>query len=222
MTNLHLNVVALTRRTPLYSYFFPYCKSTRHISSSSNDKYGEKQGVFMQILGLILVLINVGAIAVPVTAVAVMYWENPIEMIVPPEVEQIVTGMINTDQPVELPQYVSSTYDLSSRTVSAVFSFTNPFNLALRISSVSADVVCAAHTFTLGDASLSSPVQLDEGATAMITIVFTWTQEAEAHFEAEHAEATSVDVELVNLGLDVSGITVQVPESISLNVPLVQ
>jgi len=176
----------------------------------------------MQILGLILVLINIGAIAVPVTAVAVINLDNPIEMIVPPKVEQIVTGLTSTGGSLEPPQYVSSTVDVSSKTVSAVFSFTNPFNLDLRIDSVSADVVCAAHAFPLGEAELSSPVRLDRGTTVMITIVFTWTQQAEQHFMTEHVGATSVDVELVNLDLDVSGITVQVPESISLNVPLTQ
>jgi hypothetical protein len=176
----------------------------------------------MQVLGLILVLINIGAIAVPVTAVAVMNLDNPIEMIVPPKVEQIVTGLASTGNSVGPPQYVSSTVDEASKTVSAVFSFTNPFNLDLRINSVSADVICAAHTFALGDAGLSSPVELDRGTTAMITIVFTWTQEAEAHFLAAHEGETGVDVTLVNLGLNVSGITVEVPESISINIPLTQ
>jgi hypothetical protein len=176
----------------------------------------------MQILGLILILINIGAIAGPVTAVAVVYRDNPIEMVVPPEVEQIVTNTLNTARPVELPQYISSTCDPSARTVSAIFSFTNPFNLDLRINSLSADIMCIDHRFALGSARLSNPVQLDEGATAMITIVFTWTQEAEEHFQTAHPEATSIDIEMVNLGIDVSGITVQVPESINLNVPLVQ
>jgi hypothetical protein len=176
----------------------------------------------MQVLGLLLVLINIGAIAVPVATVAVMNLDNPVRMIIPPKVEQIATGLINTDKPFEPPAYVSSTIDVSTRTVSAVFSFTNPLNLDLKINSVSADVVCAEHAFALGDAGLKSPVQLDRGASGLITIVFTWTQQAEQHFETDHAGASSVDVNLVNLGLDVSGIQVQVPQSISLNVPLTQ
>jgi hypothetical protein len=176
----------------------------------------------MHILGLILILINVGAIAVPVTAVAVMYMDNPVEMVVPPEVEQIVSKMTNPERAFEEPQYVSSTYDLSSRTVSALFSFTNPFNLDLRINSVFADVLCVGHAFRLGEAKLSNPVELGEGATAMITIVFEWTQEAEEHFDALHSGATSVDIELINMGIAVSGITVQVPESVNLTVPLIE
>jgi hypothetical protein len=176
----------------------------------------------LHILGLILILVNIGSIAGPVAAVAVVHMNNPIEMIVPPEVEQLVTSAIGTSRPVELPQYVSSTYNVSTRTISATFSFTNTLNLDLRIKSVSADVVCIAHDFALGHARLSNPVQLDKDATAMITVIFTWTQEAEDHFQAMHSGATSLNIEMVNLGIDVSGITVQVPESITLSVPLVQ
>ena len=92
----------------------------------------------------------------------------------------------------------------------------------LNYNSVYADVKCAAHGFALGHAMLCNPVQLDAGATAVITIVFTWTQEAEEHFQNVHSGATNVDIEMVNLGIDVSGITVQAPESINLSVPLVQ
>ncbi len=176
----------------------------------------------MQILGLILILINIGAIAAPVAVVAVIYSNNPVEMVVPPQVEQIVSSTIDTGESIEPPQYISATFDPATRTITASFSFTNPFNLDLKIKSVSADVECAAHSFTLGNASLSNPVQLDARATAIINIIFTWTQEAEDHFNAMHSGETNMGITLINLGIDVSGITVQVPESIALVVPLVQ
>jgi hypothetical protein len=176
----------------------------------------------LQILGLILILINVGAIAAPVTAVAVVYSSNPLEMVIPPQVEQIVNSTINTGESVQPPQYISSTFDPSTKTITASFSFTNPYNLNMKIKMVSADVKCAADDFMLGNASLVTPVQLDAGATAVINIIFTWTQEAEDYLNTMHSGETNLDVRLVNLGVDVSGITVQVPQSIDLNVPLVQ
>jgi hypothetical protein len=176
----------------------------------------------MNILGLILILINVGAIAAPVTAVAIVYSNNLVEMVIPPQVEQIVNNTINTGESVEPPQYISSTFDPSTKTITASFSFTNPFNLNMRIKSVSADVKCATHELMLGNASLVTPVQLNARSTAVINIIFIWTQEAEDHFTTMHSEETNIDIKLVNLGVDVSGITVQVPQSIDLNVPLVQ
>jgi hypothetical protein len=65
----------------------------------------------MQILGLILILINVGAIAAPVTAVAIVYSSNLVEMVIPPQVEQMVNSTINTGESLEPPQYISSTFD---------------------------------------------------------------------------------------------------------------
>jgi len=176
----------------------------------------------MNILGLLLILINVGAIAGPVAGIAVVYRANPVEMIIPPEVEEIVTGTIGTNKPIELPQYVSSNYDSATPTVVATFSFTNPFKVDLRINSLSADVECVDHVFALGHAELSNPVQINEGATAMITVIFIWTQAAADHFVTAHTGAATIDINLTNLGLDVSGITIETPENIRVNVPLLQ
>ncbi len=174
----------------------------------------------MQILGLLLILINVFAVAGPVTGVVVTYYSNPVEMIMPPEVEEIVTTAVDTDEAIEMPQYVGSTYDIELRTVTATFSFKNPFRFDLSINSVSADVECAAHGDFLGRAAISNPVEAKAGLTVMITVVFTWTQTAESHFLTAHSNQDSIDIKLVNLNLDVSGIVVETPESISLTAPL--
>ena len=176
----------------------------------------------MHILGLLLILINVGAVAGPLAGVAIVYRDNPVEMIIPPEVEEVLTSTINTNKPVELPKYVSSAYDIATKTVTATFSFTNPFKVDLKVNSLSADVECANHVFALGHAELDNPVQINEGATAMISVVFIWTQEGENHFVTAHAEAASIDVNLINLGVDVSGITIETPETMRVNVPLLQ
>jgi len=176
----------------------------------------------MQILGLILALISIGAVAGPVAGVVLVYKNNPVEMIVPSEIEALIAGSFGADEPFELPQYVSSSFDPSTQTLTATFSFANPFELDLRVNSLSADVECAIHAFNLGHAELVDPVPIDAGDTALIHMVFKWTQAAEDHFLTAHSGATSIDIELVNLGVDVSGITIETPESVSVNVPLPQ
>ena len=176
----------------------------------------------MQKVGLILILINILAIAGPLAGVAAVYYNNPTEMILPTEVEEAVTATIETDDNIEMPQYIGSTYDTTSRTVTATFSFKNPFEFDLTVNTVSADVECATHSFSLGHAQLRNPVTIDAGTTATITVVFAWTQTAENHFRAEHSNEENIGINLVNLGLDVSGIEVETPEKISLTVPLTQ
>jgi len=173
----------------------------------------------MQILGLILILINIGAVAAPVTAVAVIYQNNLVELIVPSEAQKIVSNVIASRSNLELPQYESYTYDPVSRTVTVKFRFTNPLNMDLSVNSVEADVKCSTHYFDLGHAALSNPVEIDAKATVSMAVVFVWTQDAEAHFLSGHVGETNVEIKLVHLVLDVSGIAVETPESITLAIP---
>jgi hypothetical protein len=175
----------------------------------------------MQILGLVLILINVGTIAGPVAGVALIYQNNLIELVIPPQVQQIVTDTIDTGRSLHLPQYVNSTCDPSTGTVTATFSFTNPFDLNLTINSMSADVQCHTHSFPLGHVAIINPVQLSAGETATVTIVFTYTEAAENHFQTEHAGETSIGIDLVNSSLDISGISVEAPQLVTApNVPI--
>ena len=176
----------------------------------------------MNILGLILVLINVGAIAAPVTVVVVMHQDNLVELIIPPEAEEIMADTLSIGPSITMPELIDSDYDEETRTAWATFSFTNPLDIELTVNSLSAEVQCAQHEFTLGFAYLRETVKLEPGIVASITIIFTWTETAENHFKTEHADATSINVNLININIDISGITIETPESINLTIPLPQ
>ncbi|MGZ4928953.1 MAG: hypothetical protein ACXV76_11895 [Halobacteriota archaeon] len=193
----------------------------------------------MQILGLILILINVGAIVGPIAGVVVIYSNSLQEIVIPPEVQNIVGNTINTltltspNNPsnapnqgdssnvnLQMPQYVSASFDPVARTVTAVFNFTNPFNVSLAINALSADVQCHAHSFVLGHAELSNPVTIPAMETQDITIVFTYTDAAQQHFLIEHAGQSTVNVDLKNITINVSGITVETPEVYNVDIPI--
>jgi hypothetical protein len=170
----------------------------------------------LQLLGLILVLINIGAVVGPVAGVGLMYQDNLVGLVVPPEVEKIVSETLSNSMEFELPKYLDSTYDVALRTASIRFSFVNPFNFDLSINSVSANVECTQHQFHLGQVAFGDPVELKMDQEVIIVIVFSWSQVAEAHFLNEHPQASSVAVDLTNIVIDVSGITVETPERVSL------
>ena len=170
-------------------------------------------------LRLILFLVTVGAIAAPIAGVAIVYSYNLSELIISSEVKEIMSSIIYTDESLKLPQYVSSSYNLSSRTAQATFNFTSPFKVTLTINSVSADLECTDHNFALGHAALSEPVQLNKGKTENITIIFMWTEGAENHFLNEHANATGIDIDLVNMQIDIDGISIEIPEQVTINLP---
>ena len=176
----------------------------------------------MQILGLVLILISVGSIAVPVVGVVIIYSDDLSQLIIPSELEEVLSETMNTDESLELPVYVSSSYDISSRTVQAIFKFTNPFVFIITLDFLSSDLKCTDHQFSLGSASLNNEMQINGGATEDIIINFVWTEAAEDHFLDEHADESTIEIQLMNMQLDVSGISIGVPEEVILDLPLPQ
>jgi hypothetical protein len=175
----------------------------------------------MQYLGLVLILLNIGAIAAPITGVVLIYSNDLSQVIIPTEVEEIVSNTIGIEESIELPQYISSSYDPVSRTAQVTFSFTNPFDFDLNLNTVFANIVCLDHIAALGSATLDNPVTIVQEETKEIIINFVWTQAAETHFLSQHISESNVDVKLVDMQLDVSGINIEVPEEIIISVPLI-
>ena len=192
----------------------------------------------MKTLGLILILFNVGAIVGPIAGVVIAYNGNLQEMIAPPEVQQIVSNTIkamailpsnpsnpenpggSSSAPFAMPQYVRSSYDLEARTVTATFNCTNPFNVTLTVNVVSANVRCNAHGYSLGLAAMPKLVEIPPTQTADITVVFAWTQAAQEHMRSQHSGQSTINVDLVNITINVSGISVQVSETYNVDIPL--
>lgn len=191
----------------------------------------------MQILGILLILINIGAVVGPIAGVVIAYNGNVQEIVIPSEVQKTVADTLsvmassqsnsNPENPdgsssvaFELPQYVSSSYDVSTRTVTVVLNFTNPLNTTLTINTVSADVNCHAHGFFLGHASIPNAVEIPPGQTVDFTVVFAWTESAQGHVQSAHADETTINVDLTNITISVSGITFETPSTYNIDIPL--
>ena len=57
----------------------------------------------MQFLGLLLILINVGAIATPIAGVVIINSSNLSELIIPPEIEELIAKTSNNEESIQLP-----------------------------------------------------------------------------------------------------------------------
>jgi len=174
----------------------------------------------MQLLGLVLILINIGAIATPIAGVVIIHSNDLSEIIIPPEVEEIITNTLNTEESIQLPQYVSSTYDTSTKTAKATFNFTNPYEFTLTLYTISADLQCTNHDIPLGHAALDDQVQINPEETEELTINFMWTQTAQTHFLNQHANEPNIDIDLENMQLDISGIDIEIPEQVTMILPI--
>ena len=175
----------------------------------------------MQLLGLVLILLNIGAIATPIAGVVLLNSSDLSQIIIPSEVEEIISNTIGNEESIELPQYVSSSYDKFSRTVQVIFSFTNPFEFDLTLNTVTANIVCLDHNVALGHTALDNTILIEKEETQEIVVNFIWTITAENHFLSQHVDESAVDVKLIEIELDVSGISIEVPEEILVSLPIV-
>ena len=175
----------------------------------------------MQILGILLVLINITTVVGPITGVAIMYQDHMEELVIPPEMAQMINNTITIGQQTTLAEVVGAEFDNESRTATLTVLFTNPLNYTLTLKSISADVVCALHDVTLGQIALSQEVELPAAGTTQAVLICNWLESAESHFQAEHPGATSIDVNLVGFTANINDITVQTDEPIEIpNVPI--
>jgi hypothetical protein len=167
----------------------------------------------MDKIKLILTLITITITVVPIVGVLLIYQDNLVGLFVPPEINEIADKFSGGGdgggsdgpqvEPVGPPEY-----DPVSRTIRQSIEFRNTFPIDIRLKSMSGEVQCVEHGFDLGVASLDESVSIPVGETKMVTLLITWTEDAISHFRTEHAGEETVEVVLVNVGVDISGIQI--------------
>ena len=166
---------------------------------------------------LLLTLITIAIIVVPIVGMLLAYQNNLLGLFIPPEINEIAEDLAGgggtNGSGLELPEMVGEPeYNEATRTFSVTFQYKNTLPLNITIKSLSGNIVCDEHRFPLGTASLSKPVSIDRGETGTLTVLGTWTEEAISHFHTAHAGEDTVDVVLVDMAVDISGIQLQMDQ----------
>jgi hypothetical protein len=169
----------------------------------------------MDKIKLILTLVTVAITVVPIVGVLLTYQDNLVGLFVPPEINEIADklgGGGGDDgggsdgpqvEPVGPPEY-----DPVSRTIRQTIDFANPVPFDITLKSMSGDVQCVEHGFDLGVASIEDSVNIPAGQSGTVTLLITWTEDAESHLGTLHGAEENVEVVLVNVGVDISGIQI--------------
>lgn len=170
----------------------------------------------MEKVRLILTLVTIAIVVIPIVGMVLAYQGNLLGLFVPPEMNQLGEDLMGgEDGPgMEPPTMVGEPqYDLESRTFSVTFEYTNSFPMDITVKSLTGNIECQEHGFHIGNASLSDPVSIPAGETGTLTVLGSWTEEAVLHCQAEHAGEDMIDVVLVDLAVDFSGIQIQLDPS---------
>jgi hypothetical protein len=202
----------------------------------------------MKKLKIFLTLLSVVIIVVPVAFEVLLYRDNLLGLIVPPEMINLFNALSrngdggnllnssdnggslisdNSDissllsSGFEFPQLVGlPQYNPDTNTLSLTFNFTNPLETSIAVDKLEAGIVSHDGGVFLGNVSLAKPLRLEPGQTIDITVLDALSPEAINYFKTNVIGQNSINVDFVNLNVDVAGITVQVDRQNIGNIPI--
>ncbi len=193
----------------------------------------------MQALSIVLLLISVGTIVAPIGAVVVIYPNDLTQLVIPPQIKDIINGNSNIIPDVGhsdngdngdnanqdlgglmSPELVSVQIDEATNTFTGIFQVTNPVDYDLTLNSFSTDVEIAQANIPAGSINLNSPVTVQADQTVQLALSGQWTQQAQEYIANNYPGATSMDINLTNISINVNGITIGSNGSIQISVPM--
>ncbi|MGD0996293.1 MAG: hypothetical protein ABR909_12315 [Candidatus Bathyarchaeia archaeon] len=164
-------------------------------------------------LTILSILIVIG----PLAGITYAYRDNLLGLVVPPQIKSLVSGGNSTgsqSQPqFQTPQIVGQPqYNAQTGAFALSFNFTNPLTNGISIDNLSAEITSADYSVSLGNISLSQPINIASGETSIINISGILNQNAISQLEAQNPGVNSINISLENLNVEVAGITVHMDQ----------
>jgi len=176
----------------------------------------------MRKLKIILTLITIAISVIPTAYVVFSYRDNLEALIIPPQITDIVNGetpningsitdnsggVFNPD--FDLPQPTGEVqYNPQTNTVTLGFTFTNPLSTPITVDKINSGIVTHDDSVFLGNLTTDQPIKLEAQQTGEITANAKLTDQALNYIKTQNQSALNVD--LVDLDVEVGGITVHV------------
>jgi len=139
----------------------------------------------------------------PLGTALVMYRNNLLGLVIPD-----VSGLLG-EQGFKL-EYADCQLDLTGSSMLKL-KVINPFNVKLKLNSISMEVLCSEHSISLGYASRNTPQDILAKTTVIIELQLTFTPQGQAHIYSEHL-GSDLYIDLKNAKLNISGMEISSDE----------
>ncbi|MGD0645344.1 MAG: hypothetical protein ABSA75_10605 [Candidatus Bathyarchaeia archaeon] len=167
-----------------------------------------KTADFMNKVKIALTILSIAIVIGPLIGVAYVYRDNLLGLVVPPQVKSLMSGD-STGSNLQMPTLVGEPqYNAQTGALTVSFNFTNSLTNRVSIDKLSADVQSEEDGISLGNISLSQPIQITSGETSTINVSGLLNQAAISQFEAQNPGVNGINISLENVNADVAGINV--------------
>lgn len=172
-----------------------------------------------------LTLISIAIIASPLLVELVIYRDNLLGLIIPPQVQSLMNGGKGNgsngsqSQPLsgisnfQVPQPVGQLqYNPTTGAFVLPFNFTNPLTTQISINQLSADITSAQNNAALGTVSINGPITLNPDQNAIINVTGTLSPQEVSQLQTQYQQNGSLPISLANLNVDVGGVKIHLDQ----------
>ncbi|MDR2707879.1 MAG: hypothetical protein LBB87_03955 [Nitrososphaerota archaeon] len=171
----------------------------------------------MNKLKLFLTVLSILIAVTPITVQIIIHRDNIVGLILPPTIADILTSntddLTNADSfdfggsSIPLPMLVGTPILYPNNTVHLTYTFTNPLDGRITITSMDAKIVCTEHRFILGDVYIE-PATLEPNQTLELNVTCILSPKAIEHISTQHQGQDSINAEFENFSVGLTDITI--------------
>jgi hypothetical protein len=153
-------------------------------------------------------ILSILIVVIPMTGLLLMYHDNLLGIVLPPETQSLVNGGQATAG--MLPKLTSETFNPADKTVSFYFSFTNELDSQITVNMISAVIYSADDNHIISHVSLDQPLTIEPKQTVSIKVSGGITDAAIAYLRNYIETSASGNIHMVfkNLFVDAAGVQV--------------
>ena len=186
----------------------------------------------MKKLKIFLTLLTIAIAVTPIVIEVILYGDNLIDLIIPPEITDIINGNSNSNvdnnnfnnllnSQFELPQPVGEPqFNPETKTIAYTFNFTNPLQTPIEVDKLQAGIISHNDNFFIGNLTIDKPIKMDPKQTSNITAIVKLSDDAINYFNSKSETQNSINLDFVNLNVDLAGIQLQLEKQNIGDIPI--
>jgi hypothetical protein len=166
---------------------------------------------------LFLTILSIIIAVTPITIQAIIYHDHPVDLFIPPTIADLFEGGVTDLYDADVIELVVASFSLpiltgdpcllQNGTILLTYTFTNPLDGKITISSIDAEIVCIDHGYTLGKVFIE-PVALAANQTLDIDVYCILSSQAIEHIATKHQGQDKISAEFKNFKVELIDITI--------------
>jgi hypothetical protein len=166
---------------------------------------------------LFLTILSIIIAVTPITTQIILYRDHLTDLVIPPTIADLFDGGVTDLYSADAIELVGTSFSLPilsedpcilhDNTIKLTYTFTNPLDGKISLTSIDAEIICIDHGYVLGKVFIE-PATLAANQTIDIDVYCNLSSQAIEHIATEHKGQDKIDTEFKNFKVELIDITI--------------